>query len=360
MENRRLKMKDGSEVDMRRAYSMPNDEDVAAVGPVDPEIGLLRVDRMDGTPLALLYNFACHPIHGVPGGGNTADFPGFASKAIEQNLGDNVMAFFIQGCAGDINPAMYKTVHQLHDAEHYGNLLGLSTLQAARKIVPRDSSTLKVINEIVALPRGADLERRMESIQAEQAQIVQTLSGTNINLKTFLPLYVQQKVSEDFPAYYSQRYLHEKSQGRDALSKLDAENRASVEAYIRNIHAMEQLTRLQTNLNLLRMHLKQNQAAALSTVNVEICGIRIGDFVMVTFGGELTVEIGLAIKKRSPALNTFVAGYTNGYIYYLPTEQQRSNSGYAQEDCDCIVAPEWQRLFDERTDSVLQRLAASE
>jgi len=357
MENRRLKMKDGSEVDMRRAYSMPNDDDVAAVGPVDPEIGLLRLDRMDGTPLALLYNFACHPIHGVPSGGNTADFPGFASKAIEQNLGKNVMAFFIQGCAGDINPAMYKTVHQLHDAEHYGNQLGLSTLQAARQIQPHDSSTLKVINEIVALPRGADLERRMESIQAEQAQIVQSLSGTNINLKTFLPLYVQQKVSDDFPAYYSQRYLHEESQGRDSLSKLDAENRAGVEAYIRNIHAMEHLTRLQTNLNLLRMHLKQNQVAALSTVNVEICGIRIGDFTMVTFGGELTVEIGLAIKKRSPAPNTFVAGYTNGYIYYLPTEEQRSNTGYAQEDCDCIVAPEWQRLFDERIDSVLKRLA---
>jgi hypothetical protein len=357
MENRRLKMKDGSEVDMRRAYSMPNDDDVAAVGPVDPEIGLLRLDRIDGNPLALLYNFACHPIHGVPSGGNTADFPGFASKAIEQNLGENVMAFFIQGCAGDINPAMYKTVHQLHDAEHYGNQLGLSTLHAARKIQSRDSSTLKVINEIVALPRGADLERRMESIQAEQAQIVQSLSGTNINLKTFLPLYVQQKVSDDFPAYYSQRYLHEKALGRDSLSKLDAENRAGVEAYIRNIHAMEQLTRLQTNLNLLRMHLKQNQAAALKTVNVEICGIRIGDFVMVTFGGELTVEIGLAIKKRSPAANTFVAGYTNGYIYYLPTEEQRSNTGYAQEDCDCIVAPEWQRLFDERIDSVLTRLA---
>ena len=152
----------------------------------------------------------------------------------------------------------------------------------------------------------------MESIQAEQAQIVQSLSGTNINLKTFLPLYMQQKVSEDFPAYYSQRYLHDKAQGRDALSKLDAENRASVEAYIRNIYAMEQLTRLQTNLNLLRMHLKQNQAAALATVNVEICGIRIGDFVMVTFGGELTVEIGLAIKKHSPEPNTFVASYTNG------------------------------------------------
>ncbi len=357
MENRRLIMKDGSEVDMRQAYSMPKDEDVASVGPVDPEIGILRLDRIDGTPLALLYNFACHPIQRVPSGGNTADFPGFASKAIEQNLGDDVMAFFIQGCAGDINPAMYKLVHQLHDAEPYGNKLGLSTLDAARRIQPTSTLTLKVINEIIALPRGVDLERRIEAIQAEQASIVQSLRGTNINLKTFLPLYVQHKVSEDFPAYYSQRYLHEKAMGRDDLSKLDAENRAGMKAYIQNINAMEQLTRLQTNLNLLRMHLKQNQAAALSTVNVELCGIRIGDFTMVTFGGELTVEIGLAIKKRSPAPNTFVAGYTNGYIYYLPTEQQRSNTGYAQEDCDCIVAPEWQRLFDERIDSVLKRLA---
>jgi hypothetical protein len=362
MENRRLKMKDGSEVDMRRAYSMPPDEDVESVGPVDPEIGLLRVDRMDGTPLALLYNFACHPIHGVPGGGNTADFPGFASKAIEENLGDsstskNVMAFFVQGCAGDINPAMYKMVNQIHDTEHYGNQLGLSTLQAARQIQPRETSTLQVINEIIALPRGADLERRIEMIQAEQAKIVESLRGTDISFKTFLPLYVQHKVSEEFPAYYSQRYLHEKAQGREGLTKLDEVNRANLDAYLQNIHAMEQLTRLQTNLNLLKMHLKQNQESALSTVNVEISGIRIGDFVMVTFGGELTVEIGLAIKKRSPAPNTFVAGYTNGYIYYLPTEKQRNNSGYAQEDCDCIVAPEWQRLFDERVDSVLKKLA---
>jgi len=50
-ENRRLKMKDGSEVDMRRAYSMPPDEEVTGVGPIDPQIGLLRLDRADGRPL---------------------------------------------------------------------------------------------------------------------------------------------------------------------------------------------------------------------------------------------------------------------------------------------------------------------
>ena len=58
MENRRLKLKNGKEVDVRHAYSMPADEEVAEVGPVDPEIGILRLDRKDGTTLAVVYNFA--------------------------------------------------------------------------------------------------------------------------------------------------------------------------------------------------------------------------------------------------------------------------------------------------------------
>src|SRR5690606_19252230 len=103
-ENRRLKLKNGREVDVRHAYSMPADEDVAAVGPIDPEIGILRLDRLDGTTLAVVYNFACHPILGVPSGGNTADLTGFASRVLEEAFGNDTMALFIQGCAGDINP----------------------------------------------------------------------------------------------------------------------------------------------------------------------------------------------------------------------------------------------------------------
>ena len=51
-----------------------------------------------------------------PGKGNSADFPGFASKVIEENLGDGVLAFFVQGCAGDINPVRYKEVNRPADA----------------------------------------------------------------------------------------------------------------------------------------------------------------------------------------------------------------------------------------------------
>jgi hypothetical protein len=77
---------------------------------------------------------------------------------------------------------------------------------------------------------------------------------------------------------------------------------------------------------------------------------------MATFPGELTVQIGLNIKQASPHRFTFVAGYTNGYIYYTPTSAQRLNTGYAQEDCDTLVAPEWQGLFEQRVAETLKGL----
>lgn len=356
MENRRLKLKDGSEADVRHAYALPPDEAVAAVGPIDPDIGLLRLDRKDGRPLAAVYNFACHPIQGVPSGGNTADFPGFASKVIEENLGEGVVALFLQGCGGDINPVRYKDVHQPRDAETLGNTLGLSAMRALRQIQTKDHPELRLVNETLALPRAVDFDQRIAALQAEQARLLQSLRGTSLNFKTFVSLFLKYKAAGEFPSYDSHRYLHEQSLGREDLKRLDAVNRANLEAYLRNIEAMEQLTRLNTNLELLKMHRAQNAAAGKPTLDVEVVGLRVGDFVLVAFPGELSVEIGLGIKKRAPWPFTFVAGCTNGYIYYAPTAQQRNNRGFAQEDCDCLLAPEWQKLFDAHVDAILKRL----
>ena len=356
MENRRLKLKDGSEADVRHAYALPPSERVAAVGPVDPEIGLLRIDRKDGEPLAVVYNFACHPIQGVPSRGNTADISGFASKTIEENLGNGTIALFLQGCAGDINPVLYKDVHNPRDAEPLGHMLGLSVLRSVKEIQPQDDAGLRLINETIALPRAADFERRISAIETEQAKRLQSLKGTSLNFETFLPLFVQYKVAGEFPSYSSHRYLHEESMGRDGLEKLDAENLANMDRYIGNIQIMEQLTRLQANRRLLKMHQAQTVAAGENTIDVEVVGLKIGDFALVTFPGEPSVEVGLNIKKAAPHPFTFVAGYTNGYIYYAPTEKQRRNTGFAQEDCDCLLAPEWQKLYEAKALEILQRL----
>lgn len=355
MENRRLKLKNGSEADVRHAYSLPPDEEVAGVGPVDPEIGVLRLDRKDGRTLAVLYNFACHPIQGVPSHGNTADIVGFASKVIEDNTSEGTVALFLQGCAGDVNPVGYKDVDHPRDAEPLGNRLGLSALQALRKAQTRSDTPLRVVNETLELPR-ADWTQRIASLEAEQTALLHSLKGTSLNLKTFIPLAVKYGLSEEFPSYYSHGYLHERAIGRDGLDKLDAENRRNIEDYVANVHVMERLTRLQTNLDLVRKHQAANAAAGKSTVAVEILGVRIGDFRLVTFPGEPSVQVGLNIKASSPHDLTFVAGYTNGYIYYAPTEEQLRNPGSAQEDCDCLLGPGWQALYEDKALQLLNGL----
>jgi hypothetical protein len=355
MENRRLILKNGRTVDVRHAYSLPPDELVAAVGPVDTEIGVLRLDRLDGKPLAIVYNFACHPIQNVPERGNTADITGFSSKTIEENLGNDCIALFVQGCGGDINPINYKDVNHLRSAEPLGLMLGLSTLRAVRKIKSQPNQPLVVHSEKLKLPR-ADHAKRIAAMEAERKKLADSLNGTFLNLNAFLPLAAKYSLAADFPSLNSYRYLHERKMKRGGLEKMDAHNRAHLQAYIRNIHRMEQITRINTNLRLLKNHQNNGYGADNKTIEVELAGLRVGEFVLTTFPGEVTVPIGLNIKKASKHNFTFVAGYTNGYIYYAPTAQQLKNAGGAQEDSDCLLAPAWQKIFEAKAKVIITGL----
>jgi hypothetical protein len=355
MENRRLKLKSGREADVRHAYSLPPDEEVAEVGPIDPEIGVLRFDAEDGRTVAVVYNFAMHPIQGAPNGGNTADVTGFSSQVIEDNLSEGTVALFVQGCGGDINPISYKAVDHPRPAEPLGNMLGLSTLKAVRKVKLEEPKTFKVSNEVIELPR-ADVAQRIIELEAERDRLVDSIRGTSLNLKTFIPLAVKYSVNGEFPSYYSHRYMHDKALGREHLGHLDAENRRTMAAYIRNIHTMEKVSIIQTNLRLLRMHQKDLVDSGKRTIDVELVGLRLNNFYLTTFPGELTVRIGLNIKKKSPYDMTFVAGYTNGYIYYAPTADQLKNLGGAQEDSDCILAPQWQAIYEKKAAEILVNL----
>ncbi len=377
MENRRLRLKNGDEIDVRHAYSLPPDVEVAGVGPIDPQIGILRLDRLNGDPLALVYQFACHPIQGIPGGGNTADLVGFASKVIEENLGlanppdtlgnpsnenrtsqpkkPGILAFFLQGCGGDINPIDYKDVHHPRNAEILGNRLGLSTLKAARQIQCTESKDLIILSEKINLPRG-DRDERIRSLKAERQRQVASLRGTSLNLKNFMVLSSKYKLSPEYPSANAHRYLQEEAMGTHHLQSLDSENRKNIAAYLRNVRTMENITRLNTNLNLLEKHQGSLIASGKRVIEVELSAIRIGEFRLVTFPGELTVQLGLNFKKNSKSPNAFLSGYTNGYIYYAPTAAQLRNPGNAQEDCDSVLSPQWESIFEKKSIELLQRL----
>jgi hypothetical protein len=71
--NRRLDLRDGRSCTIRRANPSPADASVVGLGPLDAEIGVLRLDRLSGKPPAVVYNYALHAYGGVPDGRVTAD-----------------------------------------------------------------------------------------------------------------------------------------------------------------------------------------------------------------------------------------------------------------------------------------------
>ena len=106
--------------------------------PVDPTVSVLRVDAADGKPIAVLVNYACHPV--VFGSDNvrySADYPGVAIRTVERELDGQPLVLFLQGGDGDINP--YYAVHPLdQDAvrmrDWTGERLGREAARVAKAI----------------------------------------------------------------------------------------------------------------------------------------------------------------------------------------------------------------------------------
>jgi hypothetical protein len=73
--------------------------------PVDPTVLVLRIDDNQGKPLAVLVNYACHPV--VLGSDNlqySADFVGTMASTVEAAFDHAPLCFYLQGGDGDINP----------------------------------------------------------------------------------------------------------------------------------------------------------------------------------------------------------------------------------------------------------------
>ncbi len=132
-----------------------NEPKVSTTFPVDPTVGVIRVDRRDGSPLAILVNYACHPV--VFGPDNlmySADYPGEMRRYVEREMGHSAMAFFLQGATGDINPYFDKTP-QIEDAaavmKQTGQKLGAEAVRVARAIQTEAGKSARIETKTVVL-----------------------------------------------------------------------------------------------------------------------------------------------------------------------------------------------------------------
>ena len=132
-----------------------NETKISTTFPVDPTVGVIRIDRNDGNPVAILVNYACHPVVLGPENLNySADYPSEMRRYVEQEMGAGAMAFFLQGAPGDINPYFDKTP-LIEDAvnvmKQTGDQLGAEAVRVARSIKTAPAQNPRIQTKTVVL-----------------------------------------------------------------------------------------------------------------------------------------------------------------------------------------------------------------
>jgi len=116
-------------------------------GPVDPEVGLIRVDSVaTGKPIALLMNFAAHPtVLGAENMTFSADFVGYARNALERMIGGDAMAIFANGAQATIGPQAFQGNDGWERAENVGTILAAEAFKIALMIKMQNSVDIKLV-----------------------------------------------------------------------------------------------------------------------------------------------------------------------------------------------------------------------
>jgi neutral ceramidase len=122
-------------------------------GPVDPEVGVARIDSAaSGKPMAVLMNFAAHPT--VLGPDNmtfSADYVGYARRAVEKMIGGDVVAIFANGAQGTVAPRAFLGDDQWERAENVGTILAAEVFKVVLMVKPQDSVAIRLTRSPLAL-----------------------------------------------------------------------------------------------------------------------------------------------------------------------------------------------------------------
>jgi|CZCA01.1.fsa_nt_gi neutral ceramidase len=258
-------------------------------GPTDPQVIVLRVQRIDEPqiPKALLVNYACHPV--VLGPNNlliTADYPYYMIRALEQvYIGAQVM--MVNGACGDVNA-------------------GHTTLDSIKE-KGGSNRTFEEAKRLGQLLAGEALRA------SEQAILVEPLD-INYNLQEIcLPLEPLPEPSD----------LYEQANAWDHLGhELKAKGVPYGEYRQAEVWADWARTKAQ--------QIKDGQVQP--SITTEIAAFSIGDLDFVSFPGEFFHDFALMIKKDRSPRKVFVLGYCNDNIGYVAPEYAYNEGGYEVED----------------------------
>ncbi len=266
-----------------------NPEVVEPAGPIDPEVGVLCVrEENEGGLIAVLVNYACH-LDVIGGTKMSADYPAYLARSLRNALEGDFVVLFGTGTCGDINHIDVFGGRSLKGLEH-----------ARRMGMILAGETLRALG-------------RMREFRAD-------LSVKVVREDVELPY---RKVTEEEIAT-ARRILENPQTPSPSTFRPDW-----IQA--RKIVTLSEM--------------------AEEFRRTEIQAIAIGDIAILGLPGEVFVEIGLQIKRGSPASHTFILEQANDSLGYLPTRRAFSEGGY--EPSSSLYADDIEEILVGRSLDVL-------
>lgn len=265
--NRRLRTKDGA-IHMNWEGIDPGLID-EVLGPVDPEISVLKFENADGGIKAIFVNYTCHPA--ILAGDNLllgADYAGYLYKRIEEKYGDDVIVAFANGAAGNINHIDNYNPDQgrgFAEADRLGSMLANDVIDIISSMKEPQQPSVAFSRETFEIPR-----RRIDDQRVRWARgVLDAWDGKALNLVDGLP-----------DEFYATEALK--------LKELESEP----------YHSEVQVFKLSEEV------------------------------AIVSFPGEIFVEFGLEVKQKSPFAHTIIVELANDCCGYVPTRRAFEEGGY--------------------------------
>ena len=120
---------------------------------VDRELTLLRVDRLDGSPLALLVNWTAHPTFLDENDMLvSAGWPGALQQSLEEKIGGGIIAMYFNGAQGDQSPVSQGGEDHYRRAEIYGRRLAEQVLPLYQTVSTEKEAALDFSHNVIHLP----------------------------------------------------------------------------------------------------------------------------------------------------------------------------------------------------------------
>ncbi len=236
-------------------------------GSVDPTVTVARIEDETRHVVGVLVNYACHPVTLGPNELNISrDYPGHALRVLEDVFGEDIIAMFVNGCCGNINPAWIFDLPnvspppprvfpeslevRLRETRRLGQILGGEALKALQSITDLSSeANLKIKQSNVKLPIRKDVPEN----------ILKWIKSTEVGE----------------PDYENHQHI---LKGEDLVTEIQA--------------------------------------------------IRLNNTAILGLPGEVFVEYQLEIRRKSPLKYTFVSELANDSIGYVPTANAYREGGY--------------------------------